>query len=300
MHTERRALAALVTGAVLIGLAPIFVRLIDVGYTAAAFWRAALALPLLGLLLRARPGAISGAFSPSVLWPLWLAGLFFAGDLAVWHQSIRLTSVANATLLANLAPVFVAAASFLFLGERFRPAFVAGIALAVSGAGVLVSHSLELGADSAVGDACGALSAVFYAGYLLGVSRARRGFSTVEVMFWTTTATALVLLPLTLALGENLWPQSAHGWAVLIGLALLSQVAGQGLIAYALAHLPAVFSAVGLLVQPVAAAVFAWMLLAEPFGALQALGGAIVLAGIVTCRLSLARRESGASPNPGL
>jgi drug/metabolite transporter (DMT)-like permease len=136
------------------------------------------------------------------------------------------------------------------------------------------------------------LAALFYAGYLLLVARARSHarspFSTAEVMLWTTLACALVLLPLTLLAGEPLWPQSARGWAVLAGLALLSHGAGQGLIAYALAHLPATFSAVGLLVQPLAAAVFAWLLLAEPLGPLQGVGGAIVLAGIVICRLAAA------------
>jgi drug/metabolite transporter (DMT)-like permease len=99
----------------------------------------------------------------------------------------------------------------------------------------------------------------------------------------------VVLLPVTLATGETLWPQSMRGWAVLLGMALISQVAGQGLIAWAMAHLPASFSSVSLLVQPVAAAIFAWVLLAEPFGALQALGGAVVLAGIVICRMATLR-----------
>jgi drug/metabolite transporter (DMT)-like permease len=76
---------------------------------------------------------------------------------------------------------------------------------------------------------------------------------------------------------------------VLVGLALVSQVAGQGLIAWGMAHLPASFSSVSLLLQPVAAAVFAWAILGEAFGALQALGGAVVLAGIVACRLTMAR-----------
>jgi drug/metabolite transporter (DMT)-like permease len=280
-----RALPALAAGAVLIGLAPIFVRLTDVGYTACAFWRAALALPALAVLLGAVPLRAS-ARAPG-LSRLLLAGLFFGGDLAVWHQSIRFTSVANATLMANLAPVFVTLFSFLLFGERFRAAFLAGLALAIAGAAVLVSNSLHLGLESVKGDACGMVAAVFYAGYLLGVARSRARFSALAVMFWTTLATAAVLLPITLAAGETLWPASARGWAVLLGLALASHVAGQGLIAWALAHLPASFSAVGLLIQPLAAAFFAWALLGEPFGARQALGGAIVLAGIVICRLAM-------------
>jgi drug/metabolite transporter (DMT)-like permease len=71
---------------------------------------------------------------------------------------------------------------------------------------------------------------------------------------------------------------------MLVGLALISHAAGQGLIAYALAHLPAAFSSVSLLFQPVMAALFAWLLLGEGMVPLQLLGGLIVLAGIYLAR----------------
>jgi len=298
-----RALAALIAGAICIGFAPIFVRLVDVGYTAAALWRVALALPVLGLAWmggvgrapggppQGRPSATAHPGPPAVArlkW-LWLAGAFFAADLAVWHQSIRFTSVANSTLLANLAPVFVTAGSVWLFGDRINKRFVGGLVLALCGSALLVASSFTISLQTVGGDVLGMITAVFYAGYLLTVSRQRRGTSTIELMWWSTLACAVVLLPATLATGEVLWPQSARGWAVLAGMALVSQIAGQGLIAWAMAHLPAAFSSVSLLVQPVTAAVLAWLLLAEPFGALQALGGAIVLAGIVICRLATVR-----------
>ena len=287
LNQGRAALAALATGAVRIGLAPIFVRLSETGFTATAFWRAALSLPVLALFLRGRTG-VPLAAQPG-LGGLLLAGLFFGGDLAVWHQSIRYTSVANATLMANVAPVFVTLAAFLFLGQRFRRSFIFGLLLALAGATVLVSGSLRISRESVAGDLCGLLAAVFYAGYLLLVaqSRTRSASSTAAVMFWTTLACAALLLPLALLAGETLLPATLRGWTVLIGLALLSHCAGQGLIAYALAHLPTAFSAVGLLLQPLAAAVFAWLLLAEPLGPRQALGAAVVLAGILVCRFSV-------------
>jgi drug/metabolite transporter (DMT)-like permease len=83
-------------------------------------------------------------------------------------------------------------------------------------------------------------------------------------------------------------PASAYGWWILVGLALVTHAAGEGLIAYALAHLPAAFSSVGLLLQPVVAACFAWLLLSEPLLPLQIAGGLVVLAAIW-----LARRASG-------
>lgn len=295
MQTDRRALLALLCGAILIGFAPIFVRLADVGYTAIAFWRTALSLPiLLPLLLIANRRARRAPESPpgergAIGW-LLLAGVFFAADLGTWHQSIRFTSIANSTLLANLAPVFVTIGAFVLFRERVAMRFVFGLVIAIAGAAVLMSHSLRISREGAFGDLLGVITAIFYAGYLLGVSRLRQTRSAIEVMWWTSLACSVALLPLVILLGEPIWPQSMHGWLMLIGLALLSHVGGQGLIAYAMAHLPASFSAVSLLVQPVAATVFAWLLLGEHFGATQAIGGAIVLGGIVTCRLAMGKR----------
>lgn len=278
---DRHAFPALFAGATLIGLAPIFVRWVDVGYTAAAFWRVALSVPVLFALsaqvkhTRTQTPALTG---------LWLAGLFFAGDLAVWHQSVRLTSVANATLLANLAPVFVTLAAFVLFRERIRAGFLAGLALALIGSATLVARSAQSGSEPVLGDLYGIGAAVFYAGYQLSVSRLRQSTAVLPLMAWSTLATAVVLLPLVLMLGEPLWPQSWRGWAVLLGLALVSHCAGQGLIAYGMAHVSAAMSSVSLLVQPVAAALFAWLLLAEPLGFQQALGGAVVLTGVWICK----------------
>ena len=75
-------------------------------------------------------------------------------------------------------------------------------------------------------------------------------------------------------------PSHASGWWVLLALAVISQILGQGLIAYAFAHLPASLSAVSLLIQPVMATLFAWVLFHEPVGIAQFVGGGVVLAGI--------------------
>ncbi|HSW12526.1 MAG TPA: DMT family transporter [Solimonas sp.] len=218
---------------------------------------------------------------------LVLAGLFFAADLAVWHRSILWTSVANSTLLTNLAPVWVTLAAWLLWGERVNRGFLAGLGLALAGAVLLMADSLHVSRQTVIGDALAVLTSLFYAGYLLVLSRQRRLQSTLAVMFWTSATAALALLPLTLLAGETLWPSSLQGWLVLLGLGWLSHALGQGLIAYGFAHLPASFSSASLLVQPLAAAAFAWLLLAEPFGVQQALGGAVVLFGILLCRAAL-------------
>jgi drug/metabolite transporter (DMT)-like permease len=219
-------------------------------------------------------------------WPLLLAAaLAFAGDLAFWHKSIQLTSVANATLLANLASIFVTLAAWLFLRQRPTRMFLAGLGAALAGVVLLVHTSLEFSSTGLAGDALGVVTAMFYAGYLLAVKTLRdRGEVTLHLMAVTTTITALLLLPIALAAGDPMIPRSAAGWWILVGLAWISHAAGQGLIAYALAHLPAAFSSVSLLFQPVMAALFAWLLLAEALAPLQIAGGVVVLAGIYLAR----------------
>jgi drug/metabolite transporter (DMT)-like permease len=216
---------------------------------------------------------------------LLAAGFAFAGDLGFWHWSIQFTSVANSTLLANLASLFVTLAAWIFWRQRPSALFAAGLAAALAGVGLLVHTSLQFSASALLGDALGVVTAVFYAGYILAVKDLRdRGAGTLYVMAMTTTLTALFLLPVALASGETLLPQSAAGWLKLAGLAWISHCAGQGLIAYSLAHLPAAFSSVSLLFQPVMAALFAWILLAEPLVPLQIAGGAVVLVGIYLAR----------------
>jgi drug/metabolite transporter (DMT)-like permease len=282
------ALFSLVAGAACIALSPIWVRVSDVGPTASAFWRVCLAVPLLWTLFFALETTQEKNSAAPPFKAMLLAGIAFAGDLAFWHSSIKYTSVANSTLLANLASIFVTLAAWLLWRTRPSGLFMAGLATALLGVVLLVRASLDFSSTALLGDGLGVVTAVFYAWYLLSVKGLRdRGAGTLLLMAATTTITAVVLLPVALASGEVLLPGSAAGWLKLVGLAWISHAAGQGLIASALAHLPAGFTSVGLLLQPVMAALFAWILLGESLAALQIAGGAIVLAGIY-----LARRAS--------
>jgi drug/metabolite transporter (DMT)-like permease len=283
---NHKAIVALLIGAALIALAPIFVRLSETGPTATGFWRLALAAPVLVVwdgIRRARSGNIRRV-NRAELGLLAAAGICFAGDLAAWHTSIELTSVANATLLANAAPIFVAAAAWAWLGERPTLGFTAGLALAIVG-GVLLARESGAAAQSRLtGDALGLLTAVFYAGYMLVVKMLRARQSTSTVMAGSSIIGALVLFPLAFGLGETMLPTTLGGWSVLIALALLSQVCGQGLIAWAIGHLTASFSALGLLTQTAAAAALAWVLFNESFTVLQSIGIILITIGLVVAR----------------
>jgi drug/metabolite transporter (DMT)-like permease len=274
------AIAALLAGAAAIGTSALFVKVSETGPISTAFWRVFLALPLLYAWTRIDRHRSTDTATRGNLRLMLLAGFFFAGDLAVWHWSIVLTSVANATLLANCAPIFVTLTAWLMFRRRPRALFITGLALAMAGMAMLLRGDFTQGERALLGDALGIVTAMFYAAYQLTVTRARQHASTSSIMTVSGTITALILLPIALTSGERFIPLTGHGWLLLVGLALIAQAAGQSLIAYAMAHLSATFSSVGLLLQPVIAAALAWMLLGEELTPLAIAGAVLVLLGI--------------------
>ena len=274
---------ALVLGAGALALGGVFLRHSELPPTASAVYRVALAIPVFFLLdrLSAR-GEAPGI--PAIPVRLVLVGFIFSGNLALYHWSMTLTTLANANLLANLAPIFVVLGARLFLGKRFKPGFLVGMLCALAGAFVLIGHRLDFGSRHMAGNLLGLLSAVFYGAYLLAVSLVRAQHRTMTVMAWSSVGTLIVLLPLTLARGESLVPQTLHGVLMLVALALVSHVGGQGLIAYALARLPAALSSITLLVQPVIATVLGGWLFHEYLSPVEFAGAVVILAGIVIAR----------------
>jgi drug/metabolite transporter (DMT)-like permease len=300
-RTEFLALVALLAGALCTGSAGVLVRISETGPQATAFWRGLLALPLLWIcaVLEARtrgytahralqtkqpPGLLSSLRHPGYLW----GGAAFAGDLALWNYSLIHTSVAASTLEANLAPLIVTLIAWIAWKERPRPAFLVAILMALAGMLLIVSPKLGHGRAALLGDACGVATACFYAAYLLVIAQLRARHGTATVMFNTTVVFTILLLPL--ALMQKLLPDTLEGWLVLLGCALTAQFLGQSLIAYALAHLPATFSSVGLYVQSIGAAVCAWAVLGEQLTPIQIAGGCIILAGIALAG-SVRKRE---------
>ena len=284
-HTRTLAIVALLAGATCIGTSALWVKVSEAGPVSTAFWRVFLALPLLWAWAHWTHGSARGASTAAgdSRGLLLAAGVFFAGDLAVWHWSIVLTSVANATLLANLAPIFVTLAAWLIFRRVPTALFLGGLATALTGVVMLIGGDFSHagGTNKAMlGDLLGVITAMFYAAYQLTVTKLRGTVNTARIMAISSVVTAAILLPLAWFSSETFMPSTGMGWGKLIGLALVSQVAGQSLIAYAMAHLPATVSSVGLLLQPVMAGLFAWILLGESLGVIAIAGAVLVLIGI--------------------
>jgi len=267
---------ALILGACAIGFVPNLVRLADTGPAAAGFWRMALSLPiLLPMMLRDGRGLALRPSNASLL-----AGLFFAGDLAFWHYGIRYTSVANATVLANLSPVVVTAVAWFAFKERPGRVFLTGLVLALSGAWTMAAAAQGGRPGALLGDLLSVTTALWYGLYFIAMRQARQGEGAGRAMFWSTAGAVPILLVVAIALGEPLAPASMGGWLACLGLAV-AHVTGQGAIAWALGRLPTATASVVVLAQPVVAAIVAFFLFREILTPLQMAGGVLTLIGVV-------------------
>jgi drug/metabolite transporter (DMT)-like permease len=275
-------LAALIVGSALLAFGPLLVRLSDVGPIASAFWRMALAAPVLvivALWMRRDGGGVPLKGLP---WGLAaLAGFFFAADLASWHMGIVRTTTANATLFANTTAFMLA--GWAILVKRQNPGASTLRALGLAGAGslLLFGSSAQVSSAHLAGDLLSLCAAALYTGYLLTVIRLRDRLPTSTVLAMSTLASVVVLLPLALIEPGAIWPAD---WRPVVGLAISSQLLGQGLMVFASGKLPAPVIGIGLLVQPLVSAAAGWLVFGEVLGPVEMLGAVLVAAALVMIR----------------
>jgi drug/metabolite transporter (DMT)-like permease len=274
------AFPALILANLFLAAGPWMVRLADVGPVAAGFWRLALALPFLAWMAWRQ-----SAGRPFPGWTLIAAiaagGIFFAADLAAWHEGILRTKLANATLFGNFASFLFAIYGFILIRALPRPMQGVALLLAAAGSVLLLGNSYELSRVHFTGDLLALLAGLFYAFYLVAVDRARRAMKPWPVLAIATAAGALPILFLALALGEQVVPGD---WTPVIALSISSQLIGQGLLVYAMGHLSPVVVGLAFLTQPIASAAIGWAAYDERLSLTDGIGALLICAALVLIR----------------
>jgi len=261
-------------GSTAIGFAPIGARLSEFGPQATAFWRFALAIPILAILVHAFGGRITRP-SPFAL----LAGVFFGLDIALWHASLTLTSVANSTFLVNLGNVSVGLLAWIFLKEKPGRWWPFAMLVALSGA-FLLSRGAGAGSGALMGDVLALAAACMVSLYLLFAKIARRTETALSVLFWATIAEATVALCAVGVTGESLLPPEPSWLLAPLLLAVIAHGCGQTLIVAGVGRTPAALAGVLMLAQPVTGALIAWLLFNETLTAVQLSGAGLILTGL--------------------
>ena len=268
----------LLIGASMLGGSGIFVKLSDSSPSLIAFYRSLFALPFLYAWMKfeERNDSAKIIWDKKTLFFLVLGGLCFALDMSIWNWSLTFTSVANATLMANIAPVFVVIFGVLFLGYKIEIFFIVTLLLALMGVFLVILPGEQI---MVFGDSWGILAAVFYAGYILSIKDLTTILQPARTLFLVTIITTLCLLPISLIEADSLILSKSE-FFILISYAIFSQTLAQGLITSGISKVTAHLSSLVLLMQPVAAAFYGWFFLQELLSPLQMAGGLIVLAAI--------------------
>jgi drug/metabolite transporter (DMT)-like permease len=271
--------AALLAAVAGVAWSAILVRWAGVPGPVSAFYRVLVAGTVLlpWLLLRGvRPvSARAGAVAV-------LGGVFFALDIAMWNTSVMYTGAAVASILGNNTPVFVGIFTWFVLRRRPRAAFWIGLSLSLTGCLIIMLGPVSAGGApiTLYGNMLAIGGCAFFAAYLVTTERVRPSMDTLTFNTLAIAGSIATLLLLCVVLRLPLTGYPPRAWAAMIALGLVSQLAAYYALVYALGHLPATLTSVGLLAQVPSTAFLAWLLLNEPLSATQIAGGAIVLAGI--------------------
>ena len=283
MSRDRGWLAYGALGLAILGMSgsAILVRWAGVPGVASAFYRVLIAAAVLVPWRVVRGGELPDRRAVHLA---LLGGGFFAFDIAFFNTAVLRTSVATATLLGNSAPIFVGLGTWFVFRKRPRASFWTGLGLALAGCALIVAadtfSSGRSGPAEIQGDLLALAAAVFWAAYMLTTEHVRADMDTLTFNTVAIVGSVLTMLVVCLLLDVPLSGYSGRTWASLFALGLISQVAAYFALVYALGHLPATLTSVGILAQVPLTALLAFAALGEPISRAQVAGGVLVLAGI--------------------
>jgi len=265
------------------GFSPVFVREAEIGAFSSAFWRVMTAIPVL-LIWAWYEKETNWRIFPRINTTAVLAGLMFSGDLIFWHLAILNTTMANATFMVCLAPVWVMLFSKLLINEPVSKASILGVLICLVGLGVLINSSLQLNPARLTGDIYGLITSIFLGLYFIAMRRGRQNDKGGSLFFTSTCVTCAFLLVAALIMEDQLFPQTLKGWGAVISLGVLTHAGGQGLVTIALGILTAVFSSLVIFFEAITAAIFGWLLYGEKLNFFELSGGFLILAGVWIAR----------------
>lgn len=211
---------------------------------------------------------------------IFIAGMFLAGDLILWNISFGLTTVANANLLANFTPFTIIPVSYFIFKEKIPKNFLIGMTITFSGVMVLMLGKINPSFSDFKGDLLAFCTSIFYSLFLLMVYKLRNRVDSMVIMFVSGFG-SIFLLAIVIFFGESfVFPKNIAELMPLLGLALISQIMGQGLLAYCLGKVNASLSSIICLCQPVIAAVYAFIIFSEKLTIVEIVGVIITIFGV--------------------
>ncbi len=265
-------------GLLAVSTASIFVRMVpDLPAITIAFWRMAIASAILwAITIPGRPTGLSSTNRGRVI----IAGILLGLHFACFFGALKYTSIANATVLSTMAPVFTAIIERFALGRIWSKTILFGLTAAIGGAIIIQGGHLDLGQASTTGNLLGLAASVFIAGVLLLTEQIRKDTAALVFSRSLYLVGALTMLLMIGFTGQSLLPVAEIDFLWLILLGIIPTVFGHTSFYYAVKFVsPTVVAAVPL-GEPIVASTLGWYLLRENVPGLTVVGGVLTLAGL--------------------
>ena len=278
LHADRPWLpvASIAATVVTWGLASPLIKAASLSGVALAFhrlWIGAVFLIVVMALLR-EPVTRQG-----LRWSL-PAGALFGANMIFFVLGVKMTTVANATLIGALQPAITLLFAGRYLGETVTRREIACVATAIFGVAIVIIGSTGAPEWKLAGDLMAVCAVLTFTVYFLITKVARQTMGTLEYMTGVHTAAAVVAMPIVILSSANLWDVSWQDVGVILFIAFVSGTGGQMVIGWAQRYVDVSLSSLMLLGVPVVAALAAWVMLGEALGPVQIIGGIVTLAAI--------------------
>lgn len=212
---------------------------------------------------------------------LIFAGVFLAGDVALWNLSFKYTSVANANLLANLTPFTVIPVSYFLFKEKITKFFFVGAGIALVGIFILIGGKINPNTSNYVGDLLAFCASFFYACFLLISYKLRDRIASSVIMFISAFGSAFTLFITSLSVEGIQIPYGINELIPLVGLTLFLQVIGHNLLAHCQGKINVNLSSIICLSQPAIASIYSFLIFSETISAKEVIGIIIVMMGFI-------------------
>ena len=222
-------------------------------------------------------------------------GLVLGADVALFFSAIKLTSVANATVIGALQPIVVAVVAYKLFGEKIYRRDMIFAAIAIMGVAVVVFAADNTNSDTNGTGILLAVLAVFaWAGYFVFSKRAKEHISANEYTVGAALWTGAVNIPIALLFGQSLAIPAADDWIKILILAFGAGLLGHQLMNWSIQQIPLWISSTFTLLIPVVSAAAAWAFLGEALNGTQVIAMGVVLGAL----FGIVARQSGVGSLP--
>jgi drug/metabolite transporter (DMT)-like permease len=215
-----------------------------------------------------------------------LAGAFSGIDHALWGTALKETSVANATLLNYISPLWVSLIAIMVLKERYKAYYWLGLGLVLLGSVSVLNILNTTFTFNFRGEGFAVISSFFYAAYFLLTQKGRTFFSTLQQLFISLLSCCITLGFIILIFRLPIFGFSRMTYLIFLLSAIISQLLGYFSLTHSLGKIPASIVSPSLSLQPVITALLAIPFANQALAGHQIIGGLLVLVGIITINKS--------------